>query len=712
MGPPKGGWEAFAIVGVAAFVALISSGYVCLVRSWCVDAGECVAVSSNSAFPTLQCSFSNVVPLISDILYHSNATGGSLAALTRSYCGVGERLHLSAITGTPVCMLLRPYPDALDTEVMDPNGATDSDKACGAWLASGMSISSTDYLSFHDGSERAAAVRNVEAAMHAGSRLSSGNLGKFEAACHRAVLGGSAAIRAAGALAYQHLVDAAGIEAASDEAAVLQAAGVLVGHYCDGPAVLGWELEDAGYRTSVRRGVPFTDDALAQALQLVGAPSADQAAAVVANIHVNAYAWASPSATMEQLESLLDGATGRTNHTDAGLYTVGYTPELDGLLHLVNTTGNYANARGYLKGVAAMCAFSLQALVPVPGYALQTLHDAPASEAWIAQTNAQRPRASALGHLQSPPDVEPFFEIDNVSMYNASIITLSQLVGAPSGDPQAACRDFTRVMFPDEIDQTHFDLVVSPELYERMGSIASVVRAGVAKVLRDTPAVHDALLDPEAIAVDVETTRLRIPGAPRGSWAGSNRSMPVAELDSDDGVFVMAAKQARTLFLDRQGSLAYDASDPCEGPSAYAPLVQNAYIYPTLTCSYYLLGMSFRPYADEAYDDASLVSRYGYIIAHELAHNNLNTDYQSPAIDTLLARYTHASTRNEAWADVVGCLGVLETGLINATELCQHVSQAWCARVPMTYYQGTGHSHPKANRRGNYLCETLRYMGV
>ena len=96
---------------------------------------------------------------------------------------------------------------------------------------------------------------------------------------------------------------------------------------------------------------------------------------------------------------MLDGATGRTNHTDAGLYTVGYTPELDGLLHLVNTTSNYANARGYLKGVAAMCAFSLQALVPVPGYTLQTLHDAPASEAWIAQTNAQRPRASALGHL-------------------------------------------------------------------------------------------------------------------------------------------------------------------------------------------------------------------------------------------------------------------------------------------------------------------------
>jgi len=209
----------------------------------------------------------------------------------------------------------------------------------------------------------------------------------------------------------------------------------------------------------------------------------------------------------------------------------------------------------------------------------------------------------------------------------------------------------------------------------------------------------------------VETTRIRIPGAPRGTWAGSARAMPVALFNSDDGVFVMAAKQARTIWLDRQRDLVYDATSPCEGPSSYHPLTANAYIFPSYRCSYYLLGMSFRPYADERYNDLSLGSRFGYIIAHELAHNNLNTPYVSPGIDTLTARYTAASTRNEAFADILGSMGVIDAGH-NRSDVCMHISQAWCARVPPGYYSTTGHSHPLANRRGDYLCQTLVDLGL
>ena len=69
------------------------------------------AVSIQSVFHDAQCSFATVVPLVSDLLYH-NRTVGNLAGLTRGMCGVGERLHLSALTGEPTCMLLRPFPDA------------------------------------------------------------------------------------------------------------------------------------------------------------------------------------------------------------------------------------------------------------------------------------------------------------------------------------------------------------------------------------------------------------------------------------------------------------------------------------------------------------------------------------------------------------------------------------------------------------------------
>ena len=87
-------------------------------------------------------------------------------------------MQRSGITGQPACIVHRTFPSALDAEVMDPGDATDSEKACVAWLAGGVSMATTEYLAFADGAERAVAVRNAEAAQHAGARLSSSNIGK------------------------------------------------------------------------------------------------------------------------------------------------------------------------------------------------------------------------------------------------------------------------------------------------------------------------------------------------------------------------------------------------------------------------------------------------------------------------------------------------------------------------------------------------------
>tara|TARA_Y100000389_G_scaffold142658_1_gene140707 strand:- start:7853 stop:10015 length:2163 start_codon:yes stop_codon:yes gene_type:complete len=719
--PPKelrsGNWEAFVIVLGAAFFAVVGLGWTCWVRAWCLDAGTCRAVNESSIFPAAQCSFENVVPLVSDLLYHNaSGSGNSLSLLTRGMCGVGERLHVSVITGRPECMLLRPYPDAMDYEVMQPSAATDHQRACGKWLAGGMTLSLfgeqyPEYLSFDDSDERAAAVRHAEDGMHAGSRLSAGNLGKFRAACQRAVLGGSAAVRAAGERAYDYLVNDAAINSVVDEATMLHSVGKLASHYCDGPVTFGWEQRVSGYRAGSRAGTPFNTNALAQALQLVNEPQGIQGAAEAGNKHVNAYAYLTPDASVAKLMTAYRAGTGRPSSEDgaANLGRYESVPELDGLIHLVSlgAAGSLDHTKGYLKGVAAMCAFSLSAIVNNPGY---TATSAP--EGHREKARGRRPPAAALGQLATPRHHEPLFEVERAHVLNASSITVSQLVGGDATDASGMCRDFTRLMFPDEIDAIHHELVISPTLYSRMQSMVADARAGVAHVLRNNNELRAALVDPDAIALDVENTRIRIPGAPRGSWAGATRSIPLAAFDSSDGVFVMAAKQARALWLDRQGSMVYDATDPCEGPSAYQPLTANAYIFPGYKCSYFLLGMSFRPYADEAYDDASLASRFGYIIAHELSHNNLNGEYITAGIDALLADYPCASTRDEGWADVAGCLGVLHTGHVNSDDLCQHVSQSWCARTPIGYGGCVGQTHPFANVRGNALCATLRRLGV
>jgi hypothetical protein len=306
-----------------------------------------------------------------------------------------------------------------------------------------------------------------------------------------------------------------------------------------------------------------------------------------------------------------------------------------------------------------------------------------------------------------------------------------------------------------------------------MQTVVENVRTGVMSALHTLPEIRASLANPDKVAEYVNRTRVRIPGMPRGSWAGISRDAPAADFESGDGVFVMAAKQARTLWLDRQRSLVYNATSPCDGPSVLHPLTANAYIFPEVHCAFYLLGMATRPFADELYDDAAMHARFGYMyaphfhplppagarpcpdparwhrplphvavsfrrIAHELAHNNVNTAYNSDGVKSLLQDYPcAASTRDEAFADVLASLGVLNTKTVDREQLCQHISQLWCARASTTAADCNGHSHPGAvrarvpplllrrrlhghacmcvcvciqNLRGDALCSTLRRL--
>ena len=749
-GSAGGSAEALTVLVGALVFGTFGLGWTCLLRSWCLGT-KCRTVNTDVRWPGAFCSFATIVGLESALIQHNNQSMSNLMSLTRGVCGVGERFTLSSVTNQPTCILQRPFPDALNLEIMDPSASTYHERACGQWLSSGLAIQpslmqSPEFLSFEGGNERAAAIRNAEAEIYSGSRLSSTNLGKFRAACHRAVLAGSEALLAAGNLAYVHLVNAAAVDSVTTEEGALQALGTLVGHYCDGPLVMGYNLAANGFSTTVYRGKPFSQDVLAQALYLVQQPSVLQEAAEAANTYINSYVSNNaPTFTYNTWKSkttqVLRGATERTDDAKANMIPCfsrsssgwcrsfsisdsGYTHQFEAFVYLAQT--NLTRARSYLHGIAATCSFSFQSLVTTPGYTATGLS---ALSAWYTRIRAERPRGAALGHLHAPKHYEPLFETEAEDVANASTILISQLralsnadanqlVGGQASDAESVCLDFTRMMFPDEIDSIQYELVISPTLYSRMEVIISQVRAGVAHVLRNNANVRGALLAPDVIANYVENVRIRIPGAPRGTWAASTRSAPIAQLSSTDGVFVMAAKQARAVFLERQASMVYEESDVCEAPPHYAPLVANAYILPHWLCSYYLLGMSLRPWSDELYDDESLVSRFGWIIAHELAHMNMKgPGYQAGGAAALLWRYPHAGsqtnyqTRNEAFADVLAALGVFQTGLVNASKLCEHVSQLWCARMPLGFVSGNA-VHPPPNSRGDSLCETLVDLGL
>ena len=86
----NGSWEALAIVSSSIVFALVGAGWTCWVRSWCLNDGTCRAVNESAAWPAIQCSFVNVVPLVSDLLYHNASDQDNLAGLTRGMCGVGD----------------------------------------------------------------------------------------------------------------------------------------------------------------------------------------------------------------------------------------------------------------------------------------------------------------------------------------------------------------------------------------------------------------------------------------------------------------------------------------------------------------------------------------------------------------------------------------------------------------------------------------------
>ena len=197
-------------------------------------------------------------------------------------------------------------------------------QACGAWIRGSVGLDVTEfnarveYLAFADGAERAAAVRHAEAELYDGARLATTNLGKFRAACQRTVLGGTAAVRAAGELAYAHLVSEAAVDAVADARRRARVAGGARWATTATRTVLfGWELATTGYVTSVRRGVAYGSYVLADALAVVRASGVLQAEAEAANAWVNANAMSSRVATTGELLTVLRAATERPASEDA-----------------------------------------------------------------------------------------------------------------------------------------------------------------------------------------------------------------------------------------------------------------------------------------------------------------------------------------------------------------------------------------------------------
>ena len=694
--------EALLVLVVAAALGVFGGAVHCAEYHSCHEAGTCANASRYRSME-LSCSFTNYVSVSGDVLYGSFVSNYSnYLTLTRGVCAPGERLHINSVSGQTECAPWRSWPNALNAEIMQPGATAVHDQMCGAWIQAGPSVPlSTTYWSFYDLSKSNAAVMHADAAAYSSTHLASTDLGKFYSACQQAVLGGSGAIRASGKGAYSHLKT--GLAAVTTPQRVMEGAGWLASHHCDGPVLMGVTVDGATYKATAFTGSHFSAGTLAEALYAVDEGVSLQNLAESGNAFVNANAATSPAVTMQEIDWLIEGATGRTDHANVPLLYAS-TPELDGLKWLTDN-GYLAEASAFLHGQAAMCAFALQGALQVT-----SAGEWGAKEQDLHRLQLERPAAAALGRLAALSTPAHMTDPDNKTLARASTITWSQLKAAPQGNAATDCPVMANFLFPDRLEHEHFNTLVTPKLHERLEHLVNNLSAAVQHVVQNDPNIANVLQDPAAVAAAVQSTRIRLAGAPRGSWGGIERDYADGVLSSTDGPMLMALKQSRAIFMDRINIL-FDNLNVCTGPPVYDSLDANAYVYPGGECSHVLLGVLRPPFADERYDDVSLASRVGYIIGHELAHNTMVTPWAQGPLDALLSQYT-SNYYSEALADLVGSLAVIHAGYATAQDLCYHVSQLWCARVPLTWQSSTTASHPGANERGDKLCQTFVDLGL
>tara|TARA_X000001036_G_scaffold24790_1_gene20683 strand:+ start:4152 stop:6014 length:1863 start_codon:yes stop_codon:yes gene_type:complete len=551
--------EALVIV-LAAVVVSIGGGVVqCQQKNDCVALKTCANTSTN-AWMGVSCSFTNYVDLAGDRAYNG-VNPDTFVSLVRGVCAPGERMIVSDGMATSTCAPHYPYPNALSTEIMDPDGVHQHDKSCGKWIDAKptLSVTSVQSFSFYDNANFENAIHTAEKALYTGSRMSFTDMGKFYATCERTATTGAAAVRASAVQAYAHLVD--GINT-TDYAAAIGSLGWISSHSCDSPVQLGFGVSASRkFELIAKRGTNFEAGTLRQALYIMEQPTSMQDAAEAGNKYVQDYAFNSAVVTLSDYERLYEGATHRTDHANVALrYEI--TPEFDSFALLASKNLGQANA--YLHGVAARCAVNLWgALDTRPGNVID-------ADAYRAKT-----RAMGLGRLATP---EPgIAAVSNETVLSASVVTFGQLRAEPVGNPSEDCAELARFLFPDRLDRLRFGLLVPDHLYAKLETLTADMKQHVADALNLDPNLQGLVQDTSKVVGHIRDTLVRIPGAPRGSWAAIQRNFADGQLTDASTPLKMALQQAKALFQDRL-NLAFDFKHHCAGPPVYDALASNGVI--------------------------------------------------------------------------------------------------------------------------------------
>jgi len=692
--------------GLAFFAALIAHTTVCAERHECVNDGTCYELNSGSWYDP-SCSFRTTVTPAGFKLLNASVQYETMQRMNRGVCSPGLRQQVDSVSGDLTCVRKRSWPDAYLAEIGEPDASSDHERHCGKWIDAGSIAYGEQKWAFYDAEYVERDVDNLVRAKGA-SRMATTDLGKFRASCRSMVASNSQG--ASAKQAYDLLFPMLSVASLG---MALESVGFLASHYCDTPALVGVGLNDDQFTAKVLPGTVLSDRALKNALYVVGEDRAMRNMAMEFSEAMSGFDSAALQlTTQEQAAAVVRG-------TYRGTWLEGYVgPSLMVTRALSNDplerfAGAFAShgpdkAHAYLKGVAAVCSLAAQAVVvPEQGNLLPFFRER-------TQTGEAGSRtAAALGRLIVPD--EDHDTVTEQTLLNASTVRLSALSAlstAGRGSARDVCLAAAKRVFPDDFDRIAFNALVTPALYDRLEQLSGSIRESAAVTLsQDTiGGIFADYASRQAAYTKLRATKVRIAGAPRGSWAGIDREFRRPDILSDDGALTMIVKQARAVYLDRLLPVVTGAGI-CEHPALYPGVSRNAYLLLTSTsaCSMLLPGLIVPPFADERYDDASLATRVGFVMAHEFMHVTAHKDQWSSVYANHLLDDYPESTQVEAIADLGAAATLVRLNYVSNETVCASVSQLFCGRVGwMPVLDEEPPWHPPANMRGDNMCQFLR----
>ena len=700
-------------IPVAALVtALIAARQACSVHAACSSAINGSNVSCINLGDRHTCSFVAILRKRPD---KDVANGSSAVA---NACLPGMRALEN--DGSRRCVLQMAWSNAMIVDAMDPFASRSSKRACGRWMDAFAGPPNVPFA-FQDLAQASADLWSLASVVSSSeasvSRFAPRRSTKLMTMCSTALSNGKMGIVASMRQAFDALYASMRNDVDSVER-VLFHLGDLAARRCPGPARIRLETNANGFFATLTDGKIPSKEHVLRALRgmHIGETASVESAQAIEALRITS---ACPIREVSEVHvaAVLKGASGQsvtprwpTDRTSL--------QGLHGALCLMGVLEGPLNAYAQERALAMLRAL-LGECIAVVGDRMRGSDGRDSLETSMdfgKKAHSYLDESGSLGRFLPEGDQTLTMNKNTMSV-STGVLSRANVLMTHAADSTVLCSALVRYAAVSLAEEWLFSVLVPESLYTRLEKLSERMQAAVVHVVSNETPITAAFASAETMRSGIYRTRVRISGAYDETWAGRTESRPQTTIDASQGIISALLEHIRgetrgwmDIVLDQR----YASSDSRPFVEATHPSAYYSHLHRSI---FVMLGLLHAPVADEAFDDASLASRIGFVLAHEFAHAGYHaTSVRSEAYDALLKHYD-PSTREEALADVIALRAIRHAVPSASCEtLLLHMAQLFCRSEKAsngehdefaTDQHASGGAYPPGNARIDLLSRTM-----